>query len=204
MSAYLLFHRGIHDCVEHDLFFLVWNRSPALRGTHDVLYTDHIFSVSPSLPAGVACKPYRPMRCRWTWVAASHKPPDHTAGPHSAPFSSSPCLHSCPECGDVENKGQVKGSQGTVLQEPEQLVTSKNPIFQTPNLQYILIFISVFLFVYWSMIASMCGVSFCCTMKWISSKYTNITSLLRIPHTPPLDHWALSWAPCAIHQPPTS
>ena len=85
------------------------------------------------------------------------------------------------------------------------LHTSRLPDCPPPKLQYILIFISVFFFVYWSIIASMCCVSFCCIMKWINYKYTYIPSLLRLPHTPPLDHhWALSWAACAIQQLPTS
>ena len=92
------------------------------------------------------------------------------------------------------------------LKEPHQydfiLPDSQIP---PPNLQYILIFISVFSFVYWSIIASLCCVSLCSTMKWISCKYTFIPSLLRLPHTPPLDHHgALSWAPCATQQLPTS
>ena len=53
------------------------------------------------------------------------------------------------------------------------------------------------------------NVSFCCTMKWISSKYTYIASLLHLPSLPgtpsPLGHHrAQSWAPCAIEQLPTS
>ena len=60
----------------------------------------------------------------------------------------------------------------------------------------------------WRMIASQCCVGFCCIITWISRKYTYIPSLLNLPSSPPIPplgrHRALSWAPCAIQQVPTS
>ena len=52
-------------------------------------------------------------------------------------------------------------------------------------------------------------VSFCYIQKWISSMYTYIPSLLGTPNPTPYPsplghHRALSWAPCAVQQLPTS
>ena len=50
--------------------------------------------------------------------------------------------------------------------------------------------------------------SFCCTTKWINYTYRYIHSLVGLPPTsrpsPPGRHRALSWAPCALRQLPTS
>ena len=51
--------------------------------------------------------------------------------------------------------------------------------------------------------------SFCYIQKWISCMYTYIPSLLGLPHPTPSPsplghHRALSWAPCAVQQPPIS
>ena len=60
--------------------------------------------------------------------------------------------------------------------------------------------------------ALQCRPSFCCTAKWICSVYTLCTHIsppsgasLPAPHpSPPGGHRALSWAPCATQQLPTS
>jgi len=43
---------------------------------------------------------------------------------------------------------------------------------------------SFLFFPYWSMIALLCCISSCCTMKWISYMYTYIPSLLNLTPTP--------------------
>ena len=66
-----------------------------------------------------------------------------------------------------------------------------------------------FILFFWRVIALQFCVGFCCIIMWISCKQTYISSLLSLPPTPPQPtalgcHTALSRAPCAIQQLPTS
>ena len=64
------------------------------------------------------------------------------------------------------------------------------------------------LFFYWSIIVFQCCISFHCTIKWISSMYTYIPSILDLPPTFPPSHLSRSsqstelstlWYPAAFH-----
>ena len=67
--------------------------------------------------------------------------------------------------------------------------------------------LKIFLFIYlknWTIIALQCCIHFCCTTTGISYRYTRISSLLSFPPTLLGHRRALSWAPRATAQLPTS